>query len=84
MAEQEVKEQGCPKCGGEQLCPCESCAPDHPDKVMWKWMHGDAIACGHCGHTMQADEWEELDMERAWQKERAWQEEQRTVLAKPK
>lgn len=58
-------DDGCPKCGGEQLCPCANCAPSHPDKVMWKWDEaGEIISCGHCGHTMTADSWLDLDIER--------------------
>jgi len=48
----------CPKCGGEQLCPCENCKPDHPDKVMWKWDEtGEIISCGHCGLAAHSDWW---------------------------
>lgn len=55
---------GCPKCGGAQFCPCKACA--NTGKVVWKQIEGVAIACGHCGHTMSADSWEELEMERAY------------------
>jgi len=58
---------GCPVCGGAQLCPCSNCAPDHAEEMMWKWDEsGELISCGHCGHTMHADGWLNLDMQR-WQ-----------------
>lgn len=61
-------DDGCPKCGGEQLCPCKNCRPLHPDKVMWKWDEtGEIISCGHCGFAAHADDWLTLDMERAQQ-----------------
>ena len=56
---------GCPICGGAQLCPCENCAPRHCAEIMWKWDDtGELISCGHCGHTMHADGWLELDSQR--------------------
>lgn len=56
---------GCPVCGGSQLCPCTNCAPAHPAEVMWKWdKTGELISCGHCGHTMHADVWMDLDGQR--------------------
>jgi hypothetical protein len=49
----------CPKCGGEQYCPCYWCKLGHKQKVVWKWVSPNGpIACGHCGHTMKEDEWE--------------------------
>lgn len=57
--------EGCPKCGGEQLCPCANCADRNAGKVTWKWDDsGEIISCGHCGWTAHADEWMDLDMER--------------------
>jgi hypothetical protein len=47
----------CPKCGGEQLCPCKSCKPSHPDKVTWKDEPDDIISCGHCGLSAHVDRW---------------------------
>lgn len=62
--------KGCPECGGEQLCPCESCVSRHFDQIMWKWDEiGEFISCGHCGHTMHADEWNDLDYQR-WKQEK--------------
>jgi hypothetical protein len=47
----------CPKCEGGHLCGCKSCAEKNKGKVTYKWPDGKHIACGHCGHTMSADEW---------------------------
>ena len=52
---------GCPKCGGEQLCPCQYC--DNDGKVVWKWIDGEAIECGHCGWTASADVWQDYEYE---------------------
>lgn len=56
---------GCPVCGGAQLCPCANCKPLHAEEVMWRWDEtGELISCGHCGHTMHADRWQDLDFQR--------------------
>ena len=48
----------CPKCGGEQHCPCPACVKRCKQKVTWKWVTDDGpIACGHCGHTMSEWDW---------------------------
>lgn len=61
----ETHEEGCPRCGGAQLCPCLTCSKDHPDQVMWGYdATGELISCGHCGFTMHADGWMDLDMAR--------------------
>jgi len=47
----------CPKCGGEQYCPCKHCQARNGPQITWKWVTGNGpIACGNCGHTM--DEWD--------------------------
>lgn len=51
----------CPKCNGEQHCPCASCADRSAGKVVWIWVDGEWIKCGHCGHTMNADAWMDWD-----------------------
>ena len=52
----------CPRCNGDQHCPCRNCAKDNKGKVTWKWdASGELISCGHCGYTMHADGW--LDAE---------------------
>lgn len=54
----------CPKCGGEQLCPCGHCADRNAGKVVWKWQKdGENIACGHCGYTMHVDFWQDREYE---------------------
>jgi len=51
----------CPKCDGIQYCPCESCRKQHKQDVVWKWVTDNGpISCGHCGHTMSVEEWEDL------------------------
>lgn len=57
---------GCPECGGEQNCPCEHCAKRNAGKVVWRWVDGDLIACGHCGLTAHEGQW--LDWEVDWAK----------------
>lgn len=53
----------CPKCNEAQYCPCENCAKRSAGKVVWKWDDtGEIISCGHCGHTMSADDWMDHDM----------------------
>jgi len=53
----------CPKCGGEQLCPCKSCMRRNAGKVVWKWLpDGYTIACGHCGYTAHVDRWMDIEM----------------------
>lgn len=52
----------CPKCNGEQLCPCKSCAERNTGKVVWRWINGELIACGHCGYTAHVDHWQDLEM----------------------
>ena len=55
---------GCPKCHGEQICGCKAClerVPGRDKEVTWKWPDGDTIACGHCGFTMSADDWQDRD-----------------------
>jgi uncharacterized CHY-type Zn-finger protein len=51
----------CPQCGEEQYCPCVNCSDWNAGKVVWRWIDGEAIACGHCGFTLHADGW--LDVE---------------------
>ena len=49
----------CPKCQGEQHCPCKNCKDKNRGKVVWKWITGNGpIECGHCGYQMPAEEWE--------------------------
>ena len=50
----------CPNCGNEQWCPCDSCREMHQREIVWEWVTPDGpIACGHCGHTMSVDEWDD-------------------------
>lgn len=54
----------CPKCGGEQYCPCKNCAEKNKDKVTWIWKTGNGpIECGHCGHIMDMGTWYKLEYE---------------------
>lgn len=52
----------CPKCGGEQHCPCENCAERNEREVIWIWKNED-IECGHCGYTMNCNAWMDLEYE---------------------
>ncbi len=57
---------GCPKCGGAKHCPCKACRErgfTKPDDIVWKWIDGEAIQCGHCGWTAHADVWEDYEYE---------------------
>lgn len=47
----------CPNCGGEQHCPCKTCKPRSAGKVVWSWIMGEDIMCGHCGYVNSADWW---------------------------
>jgi len=32
----------------------------HQREIVWEWVTPDGpIACGHCGHTMSVDEWDD-------------------------
>lgn len=54
----------CPKCNGEQHCPCRNCKERNAGKVVWKWDEtGEIISCGHCGYTLHADDWLAIDWE---------------------
>ena len=54
----------CPKCGGEQYCPCKSCKERNKGKITWIWVTPNGpIECGHCGHTMSCGEWMDEDWE---------------------
>lgn len=53
----------CPKCSGEQNCPCNNCKERSGGKVVWKWIDGELIECGHCSFTLHADAWLDLDHE---------------------
>lgn len=53
----------CPKCNGEQNCPCKNCN-DTSGKIVWNWIDGEFIECGHCGYTMHVDAWLDLDYEK--------------------
>lgn len=67
----------CPKCQGEQHCPCQSCADKNHGKVTWIWVTGNGpIKCGHCGHTMSCGEWEAEEFKQfdAWEKSQAAKE----------
>ena len=58
----------CPKCGGIQHCPCESCKERHKQEVVWKWHgFGELSSCGHCGHKLSSDQW--LDVQSRQHKE---------------
>lgn len=64
----------CPKCGNEMLCACSNCAPKNAGKVVEVRLDGDALACGHCGHSGSSDYW--LDVEwKEYEKHRARQTE---------
>jgi hypothetical protein len=50
----------CPKCQGEQFCPCKNCADRNKDKVTWIWVTGNGpIKCGYCGHEMSVGEFQD-------------------------
>lgn len=64
-----LPKDGCPKCGGEQLCPCVNCARENSGKVVWVWQKdGETIACGHCGFLASADQWMDIEMEYYYRK----------------
>lgn len=64
--------EGCPKCGQEQFCPCVNCAKENAGKITWVWQEdGDCIACGKCGLVMSADQWLDLEME-TYEKWKKW------------
>lgn len=68
-AQRPKPQDGCPKCGQEQFCPCKNCADRNAGKVVWKWTpDGECISCGHCGFTAHADQW--LDFEYEYLKSR--------------
>lgn len=53
---------GCPRCAGEQNCPCSNCIDDNAGKVLWEWIEGgEVIKCGHCGYAAHADHWMDLE-----------------------
>ena len=48
----------CPKCKGNQHCPCKNCSDKNRGKTTWKWItENGPIECGHCGHTMSYGDW---------------------------
>ena len=65
---------GCPKCGGDNRCPCAACAKNgytKPDDVTYKWTEdGESMTCGHCGFTALADVW--MDQEYEYYKSRGF------------
>lgn len=52
----------CPQCGHEQTCPCKPCKSRLPTEKPWKWVNGEMIACGNCGHIENVNWWEEQAM----------------------
>lgn len=53
MSDRKLK---CPKCGGDQYCPCPACTERERQSIVWI-NKGDLVACGHCGHTMHVNKW---------------------------
>jgi phage terminase large subunit GpA-like protein len=53
----------CPKCGAEQLCPCNNCSTKNAGKVTQKWHDENLqrISCGHCGLTLSEEEWTDFE-----------------------
>ena len=52
----------CPKCGGEQLCPCKNCKNKNSGMVVWVYITGEDIMCGHCGYVSSGNVWFDEDM----------------------
>lgn len=54
----------CPKCGLKQRCGCNTCKKRNRRKgIVEIWIDGENVACGRCGLTMNADWWEDLDLQ---------------------
>lgn len=48
----------CPKCGGIQYCPCESCKEKHKQEVVWRWDPSITLSsCSYCDFQMGSDDW---------------------------